>query len=158
MKYLSLSILMLFLLNCGKDLISIPDLAGKDASPCTVVRHDNISTVSCPDGAEVDIPDGATGQAGSSGPQGAPGTNGTNGNNGQNGVDATPITMVQFCHGIPSYPSTFIEFGFCLQGSLYATYSANGGFTTYLPPGSYSSNAIGSSCNFTVVSGCQISN
>lgn len=114
-------------------------------------------------------PDGYKGSAGTNGSDGSNGANGVDGQSGSNGadgvpgadghdgVDATPVTIVQLCPGTPSYPSTFIEIGFCLSNKLYATYSTNGGFSTYLPPGGYTSNAVGSSCNFTVVSGCQIS-
>lgn len=89
------------------------------------------------------------------GPQGIPGLNGVNGTNGS---DATPVYAVQLCPGTPSYPTLFPEFAFCVQGLLYATYSVNGGFTTILPPGGYNSNAVGSSCSFTVVSGCEVTN
>jgi hypothetical protein len=87
---------------------------------------------------------GACGQ----GPQGIPGTNGTPG---------TTITPIQFCPGVvPSYPSTFPESGLCIDGSLYAVYSANDGFWTLIPPGTYSSNAIGSNCTFTVLPNCVV--
>lgn len=96
-----------------------------------------------------------TGAKGDSGLQGPTGSSGAD---GEDGVDATPVTMVQLCPGTPTYPTTFIEYAFCVQGKLYATYSANGGFTTYLPPGNYSSNAINSSCNVVVGDNCQVSN
>ncbi len=86
------------------------------------------------------------------GPSGAPGLNGSN------GTDGTTVTPVQLCPGETVYPSTFVEYAFCIQGHLYAVYSANGGFETYLPPGTYSSDAIGSSCTFTVGDNCQITN
>lgn len=70
--------------------------------------------------------------------------------NGSNGVPGSLGIPVKFCTGITTYPSTFIEVGFIIQGAIYAVYSANGGFLTQIPPGYYTSNAIGSSCNFTV--------
>ncbi len=103
------------------------------------------------------------------GPKGSPGRDGANGQDGQPGqsiqgpqgipgTDATPVTMVKLCPDQPTYPTIFVEYAFCIQNKLYATYSTNGGFSTYLPPGAYNSNAVGSSCTFTVVSGCEISN
>lgn len=92
------------------------------------------------------------------GPTGETGSPGEAGINGTNGSDATPVYAVQLCPGTPSYPTLFPECAFCVQGFLYATFSANGGFTTLLLPGRYSSNAVGSACSFTVVSGCEISN
>lgn len=79
------------------------------------------------------------------------------GHDGTNGAPGTTISSVQFCPGsIATYPTTFPEIGFCIEGNLYAVYSANDGFLTEIPPGQYLSNAIGSSCNFTVLSNCVI--
>lgn len=83
--------------------------------------------------------------------------NGSNGSNGQNGSSII-VTPVQFCPGTPSYPSTFIENGFCIGGNLYAVYSNNGGFMALIPPGLYSSDGINASCNFTVGTNCEVSN
>lgn len=81
------------------------------------------------------------------GPQGAP------------GQDASPVTVVQLCAGTTEYSSsTFVEVAFCVGGKLYGTYSANGGFSTEIVPGSYSSNGINSSCTFTVAENCQVTN
>lgn len=82
---------------------------------------------------------------------------GPQGIQGPAGADLNPITIVQFCPGITTYPSTFNEIGFCINNQLWAVYSANNGFLTLVPPGNYSSNAIGSSCNFTVNANCKIS-
>jgi hypothetical protein len=83
---------------------------------------------------------------------------GKDGTNGLNGAPGTKITSVQFCPGNVTYPTIFPEIGFCIEGNLYAVYSANDGFLTEIPPGQYLSNAIGSSCNFTVLPNCVISN
>lgn len=107
-------------------------------------------------------PSGAQGSPGLNGHDGSPGQDGNAGQNGQNGadgkdgIDATPVTVVQLCPGSTSYPSTFVEVAFCVGGRLYGTYSANGGFSTELVPGTYSSNAIGSSCNLTVEANCVV--
>jgi hypothetical protein len=103
----------------------------------------------------VGIP-GETGPQGAIGPTGASGANGINGANGSNG---TIITVVQFCPGVdPSYPSTFPEVGLCINNNIYAVYSANDGFLTLITPGLYESNAVGSSCTFTVGDNCEITN
>lgn len=86
---------------------------------------------------------GVSGIPGEAGPQGAP------------GIDLDAVSIVPLCPGVSNY-STFIEVGFCINNNLYATYSTHGGFSTLLAPGAYSSNAVGSSCNFVVVSGCEI--
>lgn len=91
---------------------------------------------------------GEKGETGAQGPAGA---------DGKDGVDATPVTVVKLCNGTTTYPTTFVEVAFCVGGKLYGTYSSNGGFSTELPPGAYSSNAIGSSCNFTVGPNCTVS-
>jgi hypothetical protein len=84
---------------------------------------------------------GMTGPMGPQGPIGIPGVNGTNG---------TVVTPVQFCPGSSVYATTFLEYGLLINGNVYGVYSLNGGFWAYLPPGEYSSNAVGSSCNFTI--------
>lgn len=96
--------------------------------------------------------DGANGTNGVNGLAGAPGAQGAAGANG-----TVPFYMVQLCPGTPVYPSVFIEYAFCVDGKLYGTYSANGGFTTWILPGSWQSNAIGSRCNFTVGANCAVS-
>lgn len=92
------------------------------------------------------------------GPTGYSGVDGKPGNDGQDGEDAQQITVVKFCPGVTTYPSKFVEIGFCISGKLYATYSSNGGFSTEIPPGSYGSNGINSSCNFVVLPNCGIQN
>jgi hypothetical protein len=76
--------------------------------------------------------------------------------NGTNGENGTSIIAVQFCAGATNYPNEFNEVGFCIDGSIYAVYSANDGFLTEVVPGEYSSQGIGSSCNFSVEPGCVI--
>ncbi len=77
---------------------------------------------------------------------------------GPQGLAGTSVTVVKFCPGTTVYPSKFIEVGFCIGGKLYATYSQNGGFSTEIPPGTYGSNGINASCNFTVLPNCVIQN
>ena len=92
------------------------------------------------------------------GPQGIPGQVGNTGPAGPSGIDGTQIVPVQFCvNPIPQYPTTFPEFGLCINGQIWAVYSANDGFLTLIPNGNYVSNGINASCSFTVT-GCVISN
>lgn len=101
---------------------------------------------------------GATGLQGASGVAGLTGPSGAEGPTGANGIDATPVTVVKLCQGVTAYPATFTEVAFCVGGQLYGTYSANGGFSTLLPPGQYNSNGINSTCTFTVAANCQVTN
>jgi hypothetical protein len=79
-----------------------------------------------------------------------------NGTNGTNGTNGSIITPVQFCtNSVTTYPSTFAEVGFCINGTLYAVYSANGGFETQVVSGEYGSDGINASCDFSV-SGCNV--
>jgi hypothetical protein len=75
---------------------------------------------------------------------------------GEDGIDFTGFSIVKLCPGSSVYPSTFVEIAFCYEDTLYATYSANGGFSTEIPPGTYSSAGINSSCTFTVLEGCEV--
>lgn len=87
-----------------------------------------------------------------------PGPAGKDGVNGKDGAPGTQITVVQLCpnNNQTTYPSIFSEVAFCIQGKLYAVYSQNGGFDSEIPPGTYSSNGINSSCTFKVLSNCVV--
>lgn len=90
---------------------------------------------------------------------GCVGPKGDKGDMGSPGAPSTPgtvITPTQFCPGTPTYPSTFPEVGFCINNTMYAVYSTNGGFMTSLPDGRYESNAVGSRCTFTITN-CVVS-
>lgn len=102
-------------------------------------------------------PAGIQGDVGEQGPQGDTGPQGDQGPTGANGSDAASVTMVKLCPGDPVYPTVFVEYAFCVGGQLYGTYSANGGFTTLLPPGQYTSEGIGSRCDFTISDNCSVS-
>lgn len=85
------------------------------------------------------------------------GPTGNQGVQGATGSSGTGVTTIQLCVGfIPSYPNVFPEYAVCIQNKLYGVYSANGGFLTYMPEGTYSSNGINSSCTFTVGHNCTI--
>lgn len=93
------------------------------------------------------MPPGLDGRNGNDGATGAP---------GRDGVDAVPVRVVQLCPGTTNYPTVFVEIALCIENELWGVYSANGGFLTKLPPGAYQSNAIGSACNLTVLSNCEV--
>lgn len=96
------------------------------------------------------------GTPGAIGPQGKTGPQGEAGPQGPSGIDTTPITIIQFCPGTNQYPSLFPEVGLCIGGNIYAVYSTFNGFLTLVSPGLYQSNAIGSSCTFTIKPGCLV--
>lgn len=75
---------------------------------------------------------------------------------GPAGKDGTVVTVVQLCLGTTTYPNNFVEVAFCIDNKLYGTYSANGGFSTELAPGTYSSNAIGNSCTLIIQDNCVV--
>lgn len=90
------------------------------APSCTVLQSASGNILACPDGTSYNLTTGAS------------------------------IQVLQFCPGTTTYPGNFQEVGFVIGGRVYAVYSANNGFLTYLPPGVYASNAIGNSCTFTL--------
>jgi hypothetical protein len=93
------------------------------------------------------------------GDQGIRGLTGSVGPQGPVGSPGSSVTVVKFCpNSQPLYPSVFPEIGICIANKLYAVYSLNNGFLVEVIPGSYSSNALGSSCNFKVLSNCVIQN
>lgn len=78
------------------------------------------------------------------------GINGNAGIQGPAGLPGTQIIPVSFCGGPSVYPSNFPEYGLLIGSQMYGVYSTNGGFLALLPPGTYRSNAVGSSCNFVI--------
>jgi hypothetical protein len=150
------------------------------ASNCTTKQTLTGAEVSCTDGTHSTITNGSNGAAGSPGvscsvapvvggvklscPDGSTqtllnGVNGQNGNNGNNGIDGTVITSIKFCPNIPdTYPSSFPEYGVCMNNQLYAVYwNGSQAFLALLTPGNYSSTSP-QGCSFHVVSGCSITN
>jgi hypothetical protein len=139
---------------------------GLDLNRDATLDPDEVTTIApiCNGSNGADGQQGVAGNDGATGPQGDPGTNGNDGatgpqgnagTNGNDGTNATPVSIVQLCPGTSTY-GTFIEVGFCIGGDLYGTYSANGGFSTLIAPGSYSSSAINSSCSLTVHPNCVV--
>ena len=66
----------------------------------------------------------------------------------------TNVVPQRVCQNAPSYPSTFIESILCINQVAYGVYSANDGFLAELPPGTYTSNGINSTCTFQILAGC----
>lgn len=123
---------------------------GIPGQSCTTTPVQNGVTITCPGSLPVTVYNGVNGLPGATGGIGPTGAQGPAGSPG------TVITPVVFCPGVTVYPTVFLEYGLCISGTLYAVYSANNGFLVELPDGEYQSNAIGSSCDFTVT-GCEIS-
>lgn len=142
---LSLSLLLLIIVitltACGTDYTEIRQVPGPKGDQGDV-GHDG--------------QDGKDGKDGQDGMSGRDGIDGQTGAQGPAGVDGQTATVVQLCPGTTSYPGIFIEVALCINNELYGVYSANGGFLTKLTQGNYYSNGIGSACNFTVLSNCQI--
>lgn len=97
-------------------------------------------------------PQGPTGNTGATGPTGPQGPAGNDGQDGQNGHDGTSVIAVKFCPSVSdTYPSSFPEYGFCIDSKIYAVYwSGSTAFMSYLTPGNYVTTSTGANCNFTV--------
>lgn len=83
------------------------------------------------------------------------GTQGMPGATGAAGTNATPVTVVELCPGVSSYPGVFVETALCIDGELYGVYSVPNAFLTGLPNGNYTSTGIGSACNLSI-NGCTV--
>ena len=140
-----LVITMLF--GCGAD---INPIAGN--GQCQGVQTDEGVTIYCPGQSNLYVSNGV---AGSPGPTGGVGQEGPT---GPQGTPGTQITIVQLCPAtfVPTYPTTFPEVALCISNQLYGVYSANDGFLSLLPPGTYVSNGIGASCTVTVGANCEV--
>lgn len=148
MKLIIVPIILMSLAACGKTQTpqEIEQVTTPTVQACTVTTTPEGAMITCPDGTSSFINNGTNG------------LDGLNGANGLNGLAGTQITVVQFCDSgfVPTYPSVFPEIGLCISNQLIGVYSANGGFLAPLPPGSYSSDGINASCNFTITSGCLV--
>jgi hypothetical protein len=153
MKLLMISLSTSLLFGCVQGQTGLQGVPGNIGAPgpagssCTTITI-SPNSVAPNGGAEIECEDGTSALL----------LNGINGVNGTNGTNSA-ISPIQFCPGTPSYPSdVFPEVGFCINNSIYAVYSANGGFLTEVLPGNWSSDGINSSCNFTVLPNCVITN
>jgi len=107
---------------------------------------------------------GPKGDTGSPGPQGSPGLNGLPGPTGPvgpqgvPGVPGTVTTTVQFCpNASGAYPSSFPEYGLCINNSLYAVYwDGKNAWLAEVYPGYYASTSTSAPCDFTVLTNCEV--
>lgn len=88
------------------------------------------------------------------------GATGPQGQQGPSGVDLSSVSVVQFCSGYQtSYPNSFPEFGMCVNGNLYAVYwNGSDAWLAEIVSGYYASTSTSAPCNFTVTSGCNVTN
>jgi hypothetical protein len=139
MRYVMFAIMLLVILSCAKkeaELIQGPPGTNGTAASCHVTQQTQGALIICSDNSSALV------------------LNGTNGTDGTNGTVVTPI---QFCPGFTqTYPSTFAESGFCINGVMYGVYSAYGGFLAELPPGTYRSDGVHAKCVFTLGPNCQL--
>jgi hypothetical protein len=154
MKYI---IAMLLVVGCGYE----STFRASAPLVCSVEEVVGGSLIVCPGGTSQFVSngsDGVDGLNGQDGVDGQDGQDGEDGEDGEDGADGTVVTVHQFCPAshVPSYPSTFPEVGMCIGNKMYGVYSANGGFLVFMPPGTYSSNGINSSCTFTLQANCVI--
>ncbi len=132
-----LILVALLLIGCGNYQNGATGQNGQPSKPCTVTTVNSPvsgSLISCPDGTSSFV------------------------SNGLNGTNGSLISFVKFCPGTTTYPSEFNEVGLLFNGSIYAVYSINNGFLSLIPPGYYTSNAMNSTCNFTVNANGTITN
>jgi hypothetical protein len=152
MKYLLIS-LALALTACTHGFYT----QGKDGTSCTAIQELTGVRIQCTDGTIAFVNNGATGATGATGAAGTNGVDGSTGPQGPTGSPGTVVTPIQFCPNVTAnYPTNFPEYGLCINNQIYGVYSANDGFLALLPPGAYSSNAIGNSCNFTITANCGV--
>lgn len=89
------------------------------------------------------------------------GEKGDKGDPGIPGLDGAQITLIQFCpNSTPTYPSIFPESAFCISNQVYAILDQGNGYDylTIITPGAYTSQGVGSVCNFIVKENCEIVN
>jgi hypothetical protein len=116
----------------------IQGVAGQNGIGCTTTQTDMGVQISCGD-TVTNILNGLDGQ---------------DGIDGQDGQNATPVNMIKFCPNINEvYPSTFPEYGICIDNKIYAVYWNNLAFLAHLTPGRYVTTTMNSNCTFTVQAG-----
>ena len=153
--------------------------AGKDGSSCSVVQTSSGANIECSDGTSASISNGTNGADGQTGAQGAAGLDaqpcstqadatgvsiscpdGSTSyvSNGSNGAAGTLVSTVEFCPslGATVYPSSFPEYGICIEGNIYAVYwNGSNAFMAEVVPGEYASTSP-QGCNFSVAANCSV--
>lgn len=160
-------------------------IQGEAGTSCSVVAQPTGAIIQCTDGSSASISDGSVGAQGATGPQGAAGEdampctttafvggvnilcpdgtstnvyNGTAGAVGPAGTPGTLVVAVEFCPSLGDtvYPSSFPEYGLCIEGNIYAVYwSGTQAFMAEVVPGVYDSTSP-QGCSFTVATDCSI--
>ena len=127
MRYLLKTFLIISVVGCGRGTVVI-------TQSCTTKQLDNGVEITCPNEKPIFV------------------------YNGVNGQDAIQPTMIKFCSNYESsYPTTFPEYGICIDNILYAVYWDNkNSWLTEVTPGYYSSTSTSAPCNFTVKDNCVI--
>ncbi len=121
---------------------------------CNVVKAENQTTITCPDGSTAIVNDGIAGDRGDQGPAGVQGSTGPQGIDGNQGVPGSSVVPILPC---PSLTSPYPEELFCIDRTLYAVYDANSAqvHLAAIPAGNYVTTD-GRACHFTVIAGCEI--
>lgn len=141
----------------GKSIQGDTGEQGLAGNSCSVTSSAGGALITCEDGSSAFISDGTPGANGNDGADGSDGADGADGNDGAPGQDATPIQMVQFCPGATTYPSSFPEYGVCVQDRLYAVFWMGGkAWLAEVVPGTYISTSSSVSCSFTVGAACEV--
>lgn len=132
-----------------------PGPAGVNGSSCTVSYAPQGATIDCTDGTSVAISNGTNGAPGSPCSVTDVGTSAiiTCPDGSQTTVNG--VTMVQLCTSYTTtYPNSFPEYAFCINGSLFATYwNGSQAFTAKIVPGEYASTSP-DACSFNVLANC----
>ena len=134
--------------------------AGQPGSSCTVATNPNGALITCTDGSSSPIANGSHGLPGT------PAAPCSVSNLGYSTIISCPdgtqsvvdnVRMVQLCPSYATtYPTSFPEFGFCVNSKLYATYWNNiQAFTALIVPGTYQSTSP-QVCNFKVLANCVV--
>jgi hypothetical protein len=135
--------------GCGKQ--GAPGSQGVQGIPgsnCTVTLLAVGSPGASNGGSLIQCPDGSSSLV----------LNGNNGENGQAGTPGTVVTPIQFCTGYTTtYPSSFPEFGVCINNLIYAVYwDGSNAWLAQIVPGYYASTSTNAACDFTVAENCTI--
>lgn len=99
---------------------------------------------------------GQQGQQGDKGDKGDAGAVGATGTTGNPGLDATSPKSVKLCNYPAVYPSSFPEYGLCIDNKLFAVYyNGTYAFLAEIVPGRYISTSP-QSCTFVVTENCEV--
>jgi len=77
---------------------------------------------------------------------------------GPQGASGASISTLEFCPGyVTTYPSTFPEYGICIDNNIYAVfYDGKNAWLAEIVPGDYISTSTSAPCSFTVKENCVV--